>query len=716
VSPGLIALLAGPVLLLPLAFYSLARPHVRGTRWYGLLLLTIAFWSVSYAWELSAHDLGTKALALKVKYLAVVTLPSGWIGFILAFVGFPPSRVWPRVAPVALVSGVMLIAAWTDGWHGLFWGPLTVQEIGSYRVVQGRGPLFWANVAYTYGVLGTGVFLLALHAAQSPFLYKKRALTLMIGTIVPWAGNLVFVINREESILDPTPFLFTCTAVIAAVAVFRYRLFEAVPTLRDARIEAVGDGVILVDVRRRIADLNPAAEGMLGCTRAEAAGTRLERFLPQLSAEALPDSRMDVTIGSGPVARTYDLRAAATRSRAGETTGAVVVLRDVTERRLAERALRASEHRYRTVIEQAFDGVWLADANGTIVDANPGASTMLGYTRAELIGRRVADLLVRDGGEEVTAGQSPAADPAYWQRRIAAKDGRSLLLAGRTSQVAADLAVSTFRDITEERAHAEQRERLLNEAQVANRLKDEFLATLSHELRTPLTVVLGWARMLVRAEVEPDRVSHALSVIERNAMAQARLVDDLLDLSLMTRGQLRLKISEIDVTSLVNDALEAIAPSAQAKGVSLRVQLPPLPPIRVDAERLRQVIWNLLTNAIKFTPPGGTVTVSSAATADGVLVAVQDTGQGIAPDFLPFVFDPFLQGESGTTRAVAGLGLGLTIVRRIVEAHGGRVEAASEGLGHGATFRLHLPAAVARLTAHSGSEGPPTTSDRDRHV
>ena len=165
------------------------------------------------------------------------------------------------------------------------------------------------------------------------------------------------------------------------------------PTLRDARIEAVGDGVILVDVRRRIADLNPAAEGILGCTRAEAAGTRLERFLPQLSAEALPDSRMDVTIGSGPEARIYDLSAAETRSRAGETTGAVVVLRDVTERRLAERALRASEHRYRTVIEQAFDGVWLADAAGTIVDVNPGACTMLGYGRAELIGRRVADLL-----------------------------------------------------------------------------------------------------------------------------------------------------------------------------------------------------------------------------------------------------------------------------------------------------------------------------------
>jgi PAS domain S-box-containing protein len=708
VSPGFIALLAGPVILLPLALYSLARPHVRSTRWYGLLLLTIAFWSLTYAWELSASSPGTKMLALKVKYLAVVTLPSGWIGFILAFVGFPLARIWRRVLPVALVSGVMLLFAWTDSWHGLFWGPVTVEEIGGYRVLQGRGPLFWVNVAYTYGVLATGIVLLVLHAVQSPFLYKKRALTLIVGTIVPWAGNLVFVINREEEILDPTPFLFTCTAVIAAVAVFRYRLFEPVPSLRDARIEAVGDAVILVDVRRRIADLNPAAEAILGRTRAEAAGERLEKFLPQMSPDALPPSRVDVAIGSAAATRIYDLRAAETRSRAGETTGAVVVLRDVTERRMAECALRESEHRYRTVIEQAFDGVWLADGRGTIADVNPGACAMLGYGRDELIGRRVTELLGPEPEDEapVRASQPSAADPAYWQRRIVAKDGRSLLLAGRTSQIAPDLTVSTFRDITEERAQAEARERLLNEAQGANRLKDEFLATLSHELRTPLTVVLGWARMLVRSELEPDRIPHALTVIERNAMAQARLVDDLLDLSLMSRGQLRLKVAETDVATVVRDALEAIVPSAQAKGVSLRVQLPPsVPRILVDPQRLQQVIWNLLTNAIKFTPGGGTVTVTSTATRDGVVLSVQDTGRGIAPDFLPLVFEPFLQGEGGTTRSVAGLGLGLTIVRRIVEAHGGRVEATSDGIGHGATFRLHLPALGGSVSAHPASAG-----------
>jgi PAS domain S-box-containing protein len=600
----------------------------------------------------------------------------------------------------------MLAIAWTDGWHGLFWGRLTVEQIGAYAILRGRGPFFLVNVLYTYAVLAAGIVLLASHAVHSPYLYKQRARLLMIGTVVPWAGNVAFVMSRHETIIDPTPFLFTCTAVIAALAVFRYELFEPVPTLRDARIESVGDGVIILDRRSRIADLNPAAERILGRRRAEVAGASIAGLLPGWPSGAVPDSPMEITLGSGSHGGIYDVRCTEISSRAGEPTGAVVLLRDVTERRLAERELVESERRYRTVIDQAFDGVWLESEGSTIVDVNPGACAMLGYSRDELIGRRATELVEPEPSapQHDSPDQVRASDASEWQRRIIGKHGRSVLLAGRSREIAPGLVVSTFRDITRERAEAEERERLLQQAQTANRLKDEFLATLSHELRTPLTAVLGWTRMLVRGEVKPDRVTHALGVIERNAMAQARLVDDLLDVSRITGGRLRLRLVETDVTNVIRDALEAIRPSAEAKRIFLDVHFPAaIPRIIVDPERLQQVIWNLLTNAIKFTPAAGTVHVGASTVPDGVEITVRDTGRGIPGDFLPFVFDAFRQGEGGSNRTAPGLGLGLAIVQRIIEAHGGRVAAASEGAGLGSTFRVFLPAVS--TASGSGSDG-----------
>lgn len=245
-----------------------------------------------------------------------------------------------------------------------------------------------------------------------------------------------------------------------------------------------------------------------------------------------------------------------------------------------------------------------------------------------------------------------------------------------------------------------------DEAEAANRLKDEFLATLSHELRTPLNAILGWVSMLRRAPIAPARVPSILEVIERNAKAQADLISEVLDVSRIITGRLRLNPESVVVSQLVQDAIESIRPAAEAKSLSIVVHAAPdLRPIHGDRERLQQVMWNLLSNAVKFTPMGGRIEVRTGHRNSAIEIAVTDTGIGLTPEFVPFAFDRFRQADQSFTRTHGGLGLGLSIVKHIVELHGGHVAVESDGPGKGATFRVTLPVeAVATTTAAAAAD------------
>jgi signal transduction histidine kinase/FixJ family two-component response regulator len=235
-----------------------------------------------------------------------------------------------------------------------------------------------------------------------------------------------------------------------------------------------------------------------------------------------------------------------------------------------------------------------------------------------------------------------------------------------------------------------QRER--QSAEIANRAKDEFLTTASHELRTPLGAILGWARLLRAGKLDPSAYLRGIETIERNAQAQVRLIEDILDGSRIITGKLRLEIRKLDLIQLVRSALEAVMPAAEAKGINVLVELDPSAArLNGDPERLQQVVWNLVNNAIKFTPKGGQVAVRLKRTGGDIELTVSDTGQGIEAEFLPYVFDRFRQAEGSTTRRHGGLGLGLALVRHLVEAHGGGVRAESAGAGLGATFKARLP-------------------------
>jgi PAS domain S-box-containing protein len=262
------------------------------------------------------------------------------------------------------------------------------------------------------------------------------------------------------------------------------------------------------------------------------------------------------------------------------------------------------------------------------------------------------------------------------------------------------------KDVGYRAALAVENARAYRQATAANRAKDEFLATLSHELRTPLNAVLGWARMLRAGTLSASKLPRAFDVIERNAAAQLDLVEDLLDMSRIITGKFRLDVVPIDLAAVIEAAVEAIQPAATAKGIAVTVDVEEsYCTVLGDSARLQQVVWNLLSNAIKFTPRGGRVRIALKQTEGSqVEVEVSDSGEGIEPDVLPFVFDRFRQGETGTTRTHMGLGLGLAIVRHIVELHGGRVDAVSAGKGLGATFRFILPASAVEPRAIAAAD------------
>jgi len=277
-------------------------------------------------------------------------------------------------------------------------------------------------------------------------------------------------------------------------------------------------------------------------------------------------------------------------------------------------------------------------------------------------------------------------------------------------------ALLRIRRAEQERSELFAREQAARqEADRANRLKDEFLATISHELRTPLNAILGWVQLLRSGRLDPEARDRALETIERNARAQSELVEDLLDMSRIISGKLNLDVKDVDLARVIGEAVEAVRLAADPKAIHLSAEADPsLGRVRGDPTRLQQVVWNLLANAIKFTPRGGRVTVKATRANGNAEILVSDNGRGIPPEFLPYVFERFRQAESSTRRAQGGIGLGLAIVRQLVESHGGTVRAESEGTDRGATFIVSLPrdAVIASVAAANGEGTPRATPPR----
>ncbi|RYZ07561.1 MAG: PAS domain S-box protein [Myxococcales bacterium] len=424
------------------------------------------------------------------------------------------------------------------------------------------------------------------------------------------------------------------------------------------------------------------------------------------------------------------------RGPGGDIDRVMAFAYDVTEevraaQRLQELAqqLSQSEARARRLSDSGVIGVVFWTRDGRLVDANDAFLRLVGYTREELLSGKVSwkdmtppELAWLD--ERALAEIDVSGICAPYEKEYIAKDGRRvpILLGTALWEGSQDSGVAWILDVSGRRATELERDRLLEserharaQAEAANLSKDQFLAMVSHELRTPLNAMLGWARLLKSGTLDAPRRERALDVIERNALAQAQLIEELLDISRIVSGKLNLEVARFDVKGVVEAAVDTVRPALESKRMSLRLVVPShVEPTFGDAHRIQQVVWNLLSNAVKFTPTGGNIEVTLEQHAAETILRVSDDGPGIPPAVLPFIFESFRQADSSITRSFGGLGLGLSISRHLVELHGGSIAAFSEGDGRGAIFVVRLPhAGVAmRSEASAPSRARPTPTAR----
>jgi PAS domain S-box-containing protein len=506
------------------------------------------------------------------------------------------------------------------------------------------------------------------------------------------------ITNQKVLVVDDNPAsLYSTTRILRSAG---FDVIEAT-TGADALAAAGQDvGLIILDINL------PDIDGLEVCRRLRARTNTA--YLPIIHLTATFVAKDDLMQGLSAGGDSY-------LTHPVDPPVLIATVRALLFARQADVLKRTTDARFRTIFELASSGIALLDPELVFQDVNPEFCRLSGRERADIIGKKCIDIIA-PGHEEICRqlhqsldnggrweGTLPVARPdgsiAEVEWRIVAENGHG-----------ARIAIAT--NVTERERLLESERAARTEAERSNRLKDEFLATLSHELRNPLNAMLGWASVLKRRNVTPAMLEQGLDAIERNSRVQSHLIEDLLDFAGIRFGKMRIDVDAIPPARAVESAAEVVQTQASNKGVDLHLHVADREAhVLADESRLQQVVWNLLSNAIKFTPAGGRVDVNARVMDSQYEIAVTDTGRGINPEFLPQIFERFSQQESGTGKSFAGLGIGLTIVKHLVDIHQGSIDVTSEGLGKGATFRVRLP-----LTDRRPSETPAEQISRLKKV
>jgi PAS domain S-box-containing protein len=475
-----------------------------------------------------------------------------------------------------------------------------------------------------------------------------------------------------------------------------------------ALVASSDDAIVSEDLTGIITSWNRGAERIFGYSEAEALGQSIRLIVPpdlypneegvlrRIRAGESVEHYETVRIRKDGQRILVSLTVSPIKTAEGEIVGASRIAREITERKQLERDAR----HFAAIVESSHDAIVSKDLNGIVTSWNPAAEAVFGFSASEMVGHSIRRLIPGDRQQEedqVLASVRRGERVDHYETIRRRKDGTLVPVSLTVSPIRNSAGVvigasKIARDVTERKRAEDERQRLLRIAQEASQLKDEFLATLSHELRTPLNAILGYIRLMRSGLLSDEKQSQALDTVARNATSLTRIVEDVLDVSRIISGKVRLNVQLVELPDIVCGAVDSVRPAADAKGLRLEMIVDPQPgPVTGDPERLQQIMWNLLSNAVKFTERGGRVQVRLERVGSHVVVTVSDTGVGIPESFLPYVFDRFRQADAGISRARGGLGLGLAIARQLVELQGGQISVVSDGAGQGSTFRVALP-------------------------
>jgi PAS domain S-box-containing protein len=673
-------------------------------------LVSAAVWSASYAVEIASTTLAAKLFWIRIEYISIVLAPTMLLFLVLQYTGRDTNfRPWQHIL-LGLEPAVILILMWTNETHGLIYQTWDLVFDGQlYSIEKTYGYGFWFHTIYSYLILGAGFILLIQTYQKASSIYRSQTGTIIAGMLVPWLANILYITKLNPfPELDLTPFAFTITGLILVWGLYRFQLFNIKPVAREAIIESLSDGVIVLDAENRIADINPAARKIVQLSNQEMIGKsanevlsdwpELVRHLQDKSQTQTQVSRMD-----GDIQRYFNLRISTVANRRDSFNGRSILLHEVTENRAAQEQLR----RLSRAVQQSASTILITNTDGKIEYVNPSFTLTTGYTENEALGAnprilksgKMSSEFYQNMWETLASGNvwqgeiinKTKYDDLYWESATISPIKNNK---GKTTHY-----VAVKDDITQRKKMEEDLVVARDQAVEANRLKGRILANISHDMRTPLGAILGYTEMLHGGVFGPlnEEQLDKLQRITQSTNHLTEFVNNLLAQSELEAGELALQSQSISLKRLAQEIGSATEILARQKGLEFTWEISPKMPdlILGDQYWLRRILSNLISNAVKFTDEGNIQLSIDRVDDEFWTLKVSDTGQGIPLEEQAKIFEPFQQG-SREGHASGGSGLGLAIVKDVTELMGGRITLAST-IDEGSTFTILLP-----LKMHDG--------------